>query len=156
MDSFRLAGIGHGQFESLFQLDEAALAAMDARRVMAAESFGDPCRVSLEDAAAGEELLLLHWEHQPARSPYRSSGPIYVRRGAQRRMLDRGELPPYVTRRVMSVRGYDAGDMMVDASVTDGSRLADEIRRAFANERVAYIHLHNAKPGCFSCRVERA
>jgi len=26
----------------------------------------------------------------------------------------------------------------------------------FAHKEVAYIHLHNAKRGCFSCAVERA
>ena len=154
--SFRLAAIGHEQFEALFQLSDDQLAAVGARRVTATESFGFPCRVSLEDARAGEELLLLSWEHQAARSPYRSSGPIYVRRNAQRKVLRTGELPAYVTRRLMSVRAYDADDMMIDASVTEGSRLGEELPRLLGDERVAYIHLHNAKPGCFSCRVDRA
>ena len=30
-----------------------------------------------------------------------------------------------------------------------------ELERRFADERVAYIHLHNARPGCFSCLVRR-
>ena len=156
MDSFRLAGIGHEQFEPLFQLSDAELDTIGARRVVASESFGFPCRVSLEDAAVGDELLLLAWEHQPARSPYRSSGPIFVRRGAERRVLDAGELTPYVTRRVMSFRAYDAGDMMVEALVSDGSRVEEEIRRLFRNQDVSYMHLHNAQRGCFLCRVDRA
>jgi len=156
MNSFRLAGIGHEQFASLFELSDAELAAIDARRVVATDSFGFPCRISLEDAAVGDELLLLPWEHQPVRSPYRSSGPIFVRRGAQRRILSAGLLPSYVTRRSMSVRAYDAGDMMVEARVSDGSQLEKEIGRLFRNDRVAYIHLHNVQRGCFLCRVDRA
>ena len=34
--------------------------------------------------------------------------------------------------------------------------MAPEIERLFANDRVAYLHLHNAKQGCFSCLVNRA
>ena len=35
------------------------------------------------------------------------------------------------------------------------AEVAAQIERMFGNEDVAYIHLHNAKRGCFSCRVER-
>ncbi len=155
MSSFRVAGIPHEPFEPLFHLPDEALARRGALRIAAAESFGFPCRVSLEDANTGDELLLLSWPHQPVSSPYRSSGPIYVRRGVTQRVLPPGELPPYVTRRVISVRGYDAADMMIDASVRDGADVAAEIERMFGNRQVHYIHLHNAKPGCFSCRVDR-
>ena len=156
MNSFRLTGIGHEQFESLFQLGDDRLSELGAVRVVATKDFGFPCRISLEDARVGDELLLLRWEHQPAESPYRSSGPIYVRRGVSRRTLDVGEVPPYVTRRLMSLRAYDAEDMMVDADVCEGPSVAAEIDRLLEAERVAYIHLHNAKRGCFSCRVDRA
>jgi hypothetical protein len=100
--------------------------------------------------------MLLPFAHQPAASPDRASGPIFVRRGARQRTLDIGEVPPYVTRRLMSVRAYDAADMIIDASVCEGSDVRAEIERLFGNEEVAYIHLHNAKRGCFSCRVSRA
>ena len=156
MHSFRLAGIGHEPFEALFDLPDDALAASGAVRCVASADFGFPCRVSLEDAAAGDELLLLPYLHQPAHSPYRASGPIYVRRGAPRRVLAPGEVPPYVTRRLMSVRAYDAAHMMVDATVCEGSLVAAELLARFADERVAYVHLHNAKRGCFSCRADRA
>ena len=156
MHSFRLSGIDHEQFEPLFRLSDNELAEAGAVRRVATAGFGFPCRISLEDAAEGDELLLLRWEHQPAASPYRSSGPIFVRRGARRKVLDPGELPPYVTRRLMSVRAYDADHMMIDAGVCEGALVAADIRRRFEDERVAYIHLHNAARGCFSCRVDRA
>lgn len=35
---------------------------------------------SLEDAPVGEPVLLLPFVHQDSRSPYRASGPIFVRR----------------------------------------------------------------------------
>jgi len=104
----------------------------------------------------GEELLLLPYEHQPAASPYRASGPIYVRRGAKRRTLAAGEMPAYVTSRLISVRAYDSAHMIIAASVCEGRLVAQEIEQVFNDRQVAYIHLHNAKRGCFSCEVNRA
>ncbi|HYJ36461.1 MAG TPA: DUF1203 domain-containing protein, partial [Rhizomicrobium sp.] len=76
---FRYTGLDAGQFLSLFALSDAELAARGIQRVTADKKPGFPCRVSLEDAAPGETLLLLPFEQQPAASPYRSSGPIFVR-----------------------------------------------------------------------------
>jgi hypothetical protein len=56
----------------------------------------------------------------------------------------------------MSVRAYDAAHMMVAASVCEGKTTATEIEGYFARDDVAYIHLHNAKQGCFSALVVRA
>jgi len=155
MASFQLTGLPAEPFAELFELTDADLAALHAQRVVATVQPGYPCRVSLEDAAVGDELLLLTWPHQPADSPYKASGPIYVRKGARRRTLEAGVVPEYVRLRLMSVRAYDAAHMIVDAAVCEGNAVEAEIRRLFDNDAVAYIHLHNAKRGCFSCRVER-
>jgi hypothetical protein len=156
MPTFQLVGVPESSFHRLFELPEAELAMLQGRRVVATESNGFPCRVSLEDAAAGDELLLLPFAHQPADSPYRSSGPIFVRRGAKQAVLEPGVVPPYVSRRLLSLRAYDSAHMMIDADVHEGSAIAGAIDRAFADPRVAYIHLHNARRGCFSCLVRRA
>jgi uncharacterized protein DUF1203 len=155
MSSFQLIGLESEQFSHLSSLSSAELAALGIMRVTADASSGFPCRISLEDAEEGEELLLLPYEHQAASSPYRASGPIYVRVGAQQSTRAPGEIPPYVTRRQISVRAYDARHMMVGAEVCSGDTVATEIRRQFSDPQVSYIHLHNAKRGCFSCRVER-
>jgi hypothetical protein len=156
MTSFRFSGLDAAAFRPLFDLTEARLRALGAVRRTATERFGFPCRVSLEDAAVGEELLLLPYEHQPAASPYRASGPIFVRRDARRAMLDAGEVPACVSGRLISVRGYDADHCIVDADVCAGEAIEAGIARQFSDARVAYLHLHNAKRGCFSCRVDRA
>ena len=156
MTSFQLVGLPSEPFESLFSLSDEQLAEIGARRVVASEQPGYPCRISLVDAGVGEELLLLPYEHQPAHSPYKASGPIYVRKGARQRTLDADVVPDYVCLRLMSLRAYDASDMMISADVCDGQVVAQEIRRHFENEKVRYIHLHNAKRGCYSCLVRRA
>jgi hypothetical protein len=54
------------------------------------------------------------------------------------------------------VRAFDAAHMLVDADVVEGTALAPSIERFFADARVDYLHLHNAKPGCFAARVDRS
>lgn len=156
MNTFQLSGLPEQAFATLFDLSDAELAARNMRRVIADSHPGFPCRISLADAEIGEELLLLAFEHQPGASPYRASGPIYVRRDAHRSRLPIGELSPYVTSRMISLRAYDASDTMIAAEACAGSILDTHIEHAFADAAVAYLHLHNAKQGCFSCRVDRA
>jgi hypothetical protein len=154
--SFQLVGIPFEPFASLFSLSRSELAELDAQRVIATEQPGYPCRVSLADAEIGEELLLLPYAHQPARSPYKASGPIFVRRAARPCKLGAGVIPDYVRIRQMSVRAYDASHLMIDAAVCEGKDAAAAILGMFDDSDVAYIHLHNAKRGCFSCRADRA
>ncbi len=125
------------------------------RRVVARSKPGYPCRVSLADAEIGEELLLLPFEHQAANSPYRSSGPIFVRKAAVQADIEPGEIPPYVSLRLISVRAYDSSHLMADATVCAGGEAAATIQRMFESDQVAYIHLHNANRGCFACTVNR-
>lgn len=155
MSSFRLSGISYQPFERLFELPDEELRAIGAVRRVATEEPGFPCRVSLQDAQLGEELLLLPYVHLSAVSPYRASGPIFVRRNVRQCVLPQGEVPPYVSRRLISVRAYDALHMMVDATVCDGKSVAEQLERTFSNAGIAYAHLHNAKQGCFSCLANR-
>jgi hypothetical protein len=153
--SFQITGLPHDLFAPWFELSDQALAARGAVRRVADVNPGYPCRVSLEDAEIGEEVLLLPFEHHRADSPYRSAGPIFVRRGATQQRLAPSTLPLVVTRRLISVRAYDAAGMMVDAGVHKGIDLHPVVERLLADDKVAYLQLHNAKPGCFSCQVDR-
>ena len=156
MNAFRLVGLAPEPFAPFFELTDEQLAERAIRRVVADRKPGFPCRISLVDADVGEQLLLLPYCHQPANSPYQASGPIFIRSGARRRVADPSEVPPYVTGRLMSVRAYDAQHFIVDAEVCAGADAARTIGRMFENPQASYLHLHNAKRGCFSCRVERA
>jgi hypothetical protein len=156
MTSFQLVGLPFEPFASLFTRFDAELLERNVRRVFAATKPGYPCRVSLADAEIGEELLLLPFEHQPANSPYKSSGPIFVRRAAVQAKLQPDVIPAYIHSRLMSVRAYDATHLMTDAVVCAGGDSAAAILRMFDSDEVAYIHLHNANRGCFACAVNRA
>ena len=155
MSSFQLVGIEHEAFESLFELSDAELENQGIVRRIADQYPGFPCRVSLEDAAVGDELLLLHYLHHSVESPYRASGPILIGRGQIQRVLAPGLIPDYVARRIMSVRAYDSAHMMIAAHVSDGVDVAGVLEQLFTDSAVAYVHLHNAKQGCFSCLARR-
>jgi Protein of unknown function (DUF1203) len=61
-----------------------------------------------------------------------------------------------VAARLFSVRAYDETDMLVDAEVIESVEIDASIQRLFANASIAYVHVHNAGPGCYSCRIDRA
>jgi hypothetical protein len=79
-----------------------------------------------------------------------------VRERATEAMLEISEVPEVIRLRLLSVRAFDALGMMLDADVTEGREVAPVIERLLGDPAVAYLHLHNAKAGCFAARVDRA
>jgi hypothetical protein len=153
---FAVRGLPIEDFERLLRLDDAGLEAVGVTVCTVDEAHSYPCRVTLEDAVPGEEVLLLRYRHLPAASSYAASGPIFVRRTAAATRVAVNEVPDQQRRRLLSVRAYDRRDWMIDAEVAPGTELEALIERYFANPEVAYLHVHNAKPGCYACRVDRA
>jgi hypothetical protein len=154
--SFRLVAADDARFRSLFDQTDGELRAIGARRMTVDSKPGFPCRVSLADAEIGETVILLTYTHHDVASPYRASGPIYVRKTAATARCAPGEIPAMLTHRLLSVRAYDADAMLRDAEVIDGDVLAPAIERLFADDRISYLHIHNARPGCYNCAVVRA
>jgi hypothetical protein len=103
--SYVVSGLPLDPFQPLFGLSDEALAEKGAVRITADEHGFYPCRILLQDAAPGESLLLLNYEHQPAGTPYRSRHAIFVNEAARetRRFLDR--MPDVLsTRRDLAAR----------------------------------------------------
>lgn len=155
-EAFQIHALSDKDFQSLFQLSDEALQAQNARRVTAEMKPGVPCRVSLEDAEIGEEVILLNYEHQSADSPFKSRHAIYVREGVQQKHLRAGEVPQLFKIRMMAARGFNAEGDMVDADVVDGSELDKTIAQMLENQDIDYVQLHYAKPGCFAATATRA
>ena len=154
--SFRITGLDPAQFAPFAAMDDAELERHRGRRTTAAEYPGYPCRVTLDDAQPGEEVLLLNFEHLPVDSPYRSSHAIYVRAGATRPYEGVDEVPPALARRLLSVRAFDAAGLMVSGEILEGRDLAPYVEAQLANQGVAYLHAHYARRGCFAARIDRA
>jgi hypothetical protein len=153
---FRITGLSRAPFEALFAMTDEELAAQGAVRRIADSKPGFPCRVSLQDAEPGEELILLHYEHHSAPTPYRASHAIYIRADARETFDRTNEVPGALRLRMLSVRAFDAQGMMIDADLVDGQDLERAIERLFSDSRAACLHIHFARTGCYAARVERA
>jgi len=152
--SFRITGLPADTFADLFSLSDQELAARGAVRRIADAKPGYPCRISLTDAEPGQEVILTHFEHHPADSPFRASHAIYVRQGEQTYdAVD--QVPEQLRLRLLSVRAFDEKGMLVGADVVDGRELEAVIERLFGDDRTDYLHVHYAKPGCYAARIER-
>ena len=154
--AFRITGLSPEPFRHLYGLSEQDLAAQGVKRYVANEKPGFPDRIEMRDAEPGETLLLLNHMCQPADTPYRATHAIFVREGAEETYDRVDEIPDVMRVRLLSLRAYDKEGMMLDADVVDGRQIEAVIERFFADPKVAYIHAHNAKRGCYSGRIDRA
>jgi len=152
---FRITGLPVADFATLLHLDDDALRAHGVSRRVVDAPDAYPCRITLEDAVPGEEVLLLSYTHQPTHTPYASAGPIFIRRTAVATHTLINAVPKQQRRRLLSVRAYDHRDWMVDAEVKEGTELESLIDRFLTDPQVSYLHVHNARPGCYACRVDR-
>jgi hypothetical protein len=151
--NFRITGLPADQFAHLFALTNAELVALGAVRRKA--DGPSPCRVSLTDAAPGDDVILTNFEHHAVASPYRMCFAIYVRPGEE--TYDAVDtVPDQLRRRSLAVRGFDAEGMMTGSELIEGIWLEDAIERQFAKPRAHYLHVHFAAPGCYAAKVERA
>ena len=119
------------------------------------ENPGYPCRQCRRDAQVGNEVLLVSHDPFAGRSPYHSASPVFIHRVPCADDVDRAPVPAQMTRRLLSVRCFDAGEMMIDATVVPGTDLRDVIERFFAADEADHIHVHYAERGCWAGRVER-
>jgi NAD(P)-dependent dehydrogenase (short-subunit alcohol dehydrogenase family) len=125
----------------------------DAVRVVADEPHSYPCRRCLRDAEVGDTLLLLAYDPFLGESPYSGRGPIYVHESSCAPFAG-DAIPEQLTRRLLSVRAYDERHMLVDSDVTDGAQLEAVAERLLGTTGAAYLHVHNARPGCFAARID--
>lgn len=152
--TYRIEGLRRADFMPLFAMNDAELAAHNAVRVTA-DGPGYPCRVSLEDAKAGEQLILLNYTSHDVATPYRSAYAIYVREAAEiTPLID--ATPPVFEGRPLGLRAFDCGGMLQNAALALPGQADVKIRELFADENIAYIHAHNAAHGCFSTRIDRS
>lgn len=153
--SFQIHSLAKADFEYLFSMTDAELEQVGALRTKADSKPGFPCRVSLEDAEIGDDVLLLNYVHLPENSPYKASHAIYVRLSASSAELGPNEVPLVLLRRILSVRGFGRDHLMKNADVVDGKDLAEKLNAFFLDPDIEYIHVHNAKQGCFAAKVTR-
>ena len=152
---FKLIALDSSEFEQLFELSDGELERMSMKRMIVDEKPGYPCRVSLEDAEIGEEVILLPYEFHKTNSPYQASGPIFVRKGLRTKNLKKNEIPLMLNHRLLSFRGYNKRGFMKEARTEKGVNTKMVIEQIFEDPEIEYIHIHNSNPGCFNCEVRK-
>jgi hypothetical protein len=154
--SFRITGLPAEEFAPLFALSNEDLAACGGLRQIAdARMPGYRCRVSLTDAAEGDEMLLLNYEHHAVDTPYRMRYAIFVRK--DEKTCDHvDEVPEQLRSRMLAVRAFDRAAMIVSCSLADGRELEATIKKQLANPLADYLHIHFAAAGCYAARVVQA
>lgn len=154
--TFRITGLSPEPFQALFDLPEQDLAALGVIRYQVDSHPGFPDRIELKDADIGESVLLLNHVCQPANTPYRASHAIFIREGAMQAYDAVSQVPESMRIRMLSLRAYAQSGMMIDADVVAGTAIETIIVRMFADPQVSYIHVHHARQGCYSGRIDRA
>jgi hypothetical protein len=152
---YQISGLERAQFAELFSMTDAQLSARGAIRVVAGADNGWPCRISLEDAKAGESLILLHHVSHDVATPYRSAYAIYLRENALEAAEYIDQIPPVFEGRPLGLRAFDQDGMLRSATLALSGEADAKIRMLFESEDIAYIHAHNAAHGCFVAKVER-
>ncbi|HEU4499077.1 MAG TPA: DUF1203 domain-containing protein, partial [Sphingomicrobium sp.] len=150
------SGLEPSKFAHLVGLSDEELAAHGAVRMTANGLPTFPCRIQLDDAKAGETLLLVNHVSHEGNNPYRASHAIFVSESATEPAVYEDDVPPALARRILSLRAFDANGMMTDAALVQPGEADPVIRRLLGNEAVDHIDAHNATRGCFAARIERA
>ena len=152
---FQISALPLSRFAHLLNLSDAELVSHRAVRVIATHKPGFPCRVSLEDANVGEEVLLVHYQHHTTASPFQASHAVYIRPTSTEAILEEDQVPDQLRTRTLSLRAFDETGMMIEADLSEGVDLKTALHRLFQNSAVSYIHIHFAKPGCYAAIAER-
>lgn len=154
--NFQFVALDKSEFESYLKLTDEELSDFNAGWLVADADSGYPCRVSLQHAQIGERVLAISYCFQKTDSPYRASGPIFVREKAETVKPAVNEIPGMLINSILSVRAYDTEDMLVTADIAEGVNLGVIITNQLSDNSVDYLHVHYAKHGCFNSIVCRA
>lgn len=153
---FRISGLSPLPFQHLYGLPDAELKQLGVIRYLVDAKPGFPDRITMEDAEPGQTVLLLNHVCQSADTPYHASHAIFIREGATQAYDAIDQVPDSLRIRLLSLRAYDDQGMMLDADVVEGMAVETVIARLFDNPAVRYLHVHNARRGCYAGRIDRA
>ncbi|MCP2073234.1 UNVERIFIED_ORG: hypothetical protein J2Y77_002670 [Pseudomonas lini] len=153
---FRITGLAPESFRTLFGLSAEELASRGVARHLVDSKPGFPDRIEMKEAELGQSMLLLNHVSQPANTPYRACHAIFIREGATQAYDAVNQVPEVMRTRLLSLRAFSEDGILLDADVVDGQAIEPVIHQMLANPEVSYIHVHNAKQGCYSGRIDRA
>lgn len=153
---FIVQGLSAKPFRHLYGKSDCALEALGVKRYVADSLPGFPDRIGMRDVEIGESVLLLNHTSMAQSSPYRATHAIFIHEGAEQTYTGVNTIPDVMSRRLLSLRAFDAKGMMLDAEIAQGDEIEAAVLRLLAQEDVLHIDAHNAIRGCYSGRIVRA
>lgn len=153
--SFIISGLNGNSFQHLYGLSDDELKAYGAIRFNVDKYPSCPDRITLTDIPVGKHAILLNHTYLDSRSPYRGTHAIFIWEGKIEPQVLKDEIPEIMQNRMISLRAFDQNDMMIEAGVVSSEDIKETILAFFQISEVEFIHAHNAKQGCFSCRITR-
>lgn len=129
MNNFKLIALDHLEFDYLNDFSEQELSEKDIVKMTVDKYPGFPCRITLEDVEVGEEVFLLNYNYHSTESPYKATGPIFIRKNKTTKDYQVNVVPKMFLHRLLSLRAYDENGMMRLADVFEGNILKDKLRK---------------------------
>jgi len=152
--SFRITACRPTTSPAIFH-DDAELAKRGAvRRTAEAHDPGTPCRISLTDAAPGDELILVQLRAPSGRLPLPDALRDLCPRGRAEIRPDRpgprATSHPHLGRPCVRRRRDDGRQ-----GIGRRPRPRSSDRAAVRQPAASYLHVHYAAPGCYAARIDR-
>lgn len=154
--SFQIHALAPDDFSELYELSNAELAKRNAKRLHVDAKPGYICRVTLEDAEIGEDVIVFSHAYQPQATPYQGAFAIFIRENADKAQPAANTLPDDFLFRHFSVRAFNAHHYLITADLAKGTELGARINTFFENEDISYLHLHHAAHGCYVAKATRS
>ncbi len=116
---------------------------------------GAPCR---HWAATGRSQDVLLFTYQPftCHGHMQPASPTSYTSNTATRIHNRDEIPALLRTGLRAVRSYDDHHDLIDADVVAGTDLEATFDRLLGDDHAAYLHVHRATAGCFTCRIDHA
>src|SRR5437870_6892912 len=108
MDSFRVVPIPQAVADRIRETRKDGHGNTGIEPTRADAPRGFPCRVCLEEAKVGEEVLLFSYSPFERPVPYRSVGPVFVHARSCAPYGPRASVPELMRSRLISLRAYDS------------------------------------------------
>lgn len=123
--------------------------------VESATGFG-PCRYCLRTFHEGQEDRVLFTYNTFAGTDITPlPGPVFIHHKPCSRYVSNG-FPEDLNKLDLLLEGYDSTGRVIELENAGIGKAEDAILHVLCNQDIAFVHIRNAKAGCFVARVERS
>ena len=114
-----------------------------------------PCRLCLDTFHVGaDQRVLFTYNPFDGLDPYPAPGPIFVHEDGCAPFAAPSGFPEALRALPLVLEGYATGRWLVAREPVSDGRVDEAAARLFAHAAVEYVHVRNAKAGCYIARLE--